>query len=97
MVKENMDGVDILLLLVFEIPGFPFKHMRLVGANHVNVPRLERLGVIAGYKGALSPDDKRYLRFLVTVQVVIKIGKNVFLYDYRSLLRNRNGKLNDFH
>jgi hypothetical protein len=53
--------------------------------------------VIAGYEGTFPFDDPGDLGFIVAVQVLVKEGLYVFLYDYRMLSRYWDRELNYLH
>ena len=89
--------MNVFIAVLFKIVGVAFKQVGLVGAQNIYIARLKALHTGAGNEGAFAFYDPGKLRFIMAVQVIVKMGQLIFLNHNGMLLGNRYGELNNFH
>lgn len=92
-VKEDDQRHDLFAASRREVGRIAFEDMRLVGPQPENIAGPESMHIIIRHEGALSLLYPGELHFLMPVQVRIKIGQHISLYDDGFVEGHRYGKL----
>lgn len=96
-IEKDIQRLDLFPAFRGEVGGVTLENVGKIYSQPIDLVAAKGIHVIFRYQCSFPLLDPGKLDLLVPVQVRVKMGKHVLLYDDRFVMRHRDGKLKYFH